>query len=257
MTTQSTTKSVKELAREYHQRGYVKLSGLFSTEEVAGWQRESERLQGLELVSPNNKRTPFKSPDIPLPEKIDPVIDISPLFSKLIEDERLLGVLRAIFADEPLLFKDKLIYKLPGMNGYGMHQDWAWGWQHLAPADELLSVSFQIDGADAENGCIELFEGYHHALLTPPGEERNLTEKEQNSHIDLARGEKMVTLPGDLLIFHSLTPHQSGKNTADYPRRSLYLTYNAKQSGNLRDAYYDHYVNEIAGRGNRPGQFFK
>lgn len=256
MIVQSETKSVVDLAQEYHQRGFLKLSGLFNADEVAGWQKECDRLLELDLVDPNNKRTPFKFPEIPYPEKIDPVVDISPVFAQLYQDKRVVGVLQAIFADEPLLFKDKIIYKLPGMNGYGMHQDWAWGWQHLAPADDLLSVSFQIDGADIDNGCIELFEGYHQKLLTTPGEERGFTQEEKETLIDPARGAKMVTEPGDVLIFHSLTPHQSGKNTVNYPRRSLYLTYNAKRSGNLHDSYYHHYHNEMIEH-NRTDKFFK
>jgi len=254
MSIATSEKSVEEIAGEYQRRGFVKLTGLFDEDEISTWQDECDRLQKLELVNPNNKRTPFKNPGIPYPEKIDPVIDISPLFTELIKDERLLGVLRVIFNDEALLFKDKIIYKLPGMNGYGMHQDWAWGWQHLAPAEDLLSVSFQIDGADADNGCIELFEGYHENLLSTPGEERNLNETEK-AQIDLSRGEKMETKPGDILIFSSLTPHQSGKNLANYPRRSLYLTYNAARSGELREEYYDHYIKEIAGKGNTDGYF--
>lgn len=248
MSTGPMEKTREKLAREYHRRGFIRLSGLFDAKEVSAWQHECERLQTLDLVNPKNKRTPFKNPRIPYPEKIDPVIDISPLFAELIQDERLLGTLRTIFNDEALLFKDKIIYKLPGMNGYGMHQDWAWGWQHLAPAQDLLSVSFQIDGADAANGCIELFEGYHHHLLSPAGQERNLNEAEK-AKIDLSRGEKMETQPGDVLIFSSLTPHQSGKNLAAYPRRSLYLTYNARRSGNLRESYYQHYLENIANRG--------
>jgi ectoine hydroxylase-related dioxygenase (phytanoyl-CoA dioxygenase family) len=256
MSIQTSENTAEEIAKEYHQRGYTKLSGLFSVDEIAGWQAECDRLQKLDLVNPLNKRTPFKNPEIPYPEKIDPVIDISPLFSKLIKDERLVSVVQAIFDDAPLLFKDKLIYKLPGMTGYAMHQDWAHGWQHLAPAEDLLSVSFQIDGADAANGCIELFEGYHEKLLITPGEERAFNESEK-AMIDPARGEKMETKAGDVLIFSSLTPHQSGKNLADYPRRSLYLTFNAARAGELREVYYDHYMNEMMGRRNMKDGYFK
>lgn len=254
MSSTQENQSVAELAREYSRRGYIKLSGLFGADEIASWQRECQRLQQLEIVDPNNLRTPFKNPEIPFPEKIDPVVDISPLFAKLIADERLLSVLRAIFQDKTLLFKDKIIYKLPGMNGYSIHQDWAHGWQQFAPADDLLSVSFQIDGADAANGCIELFEGYHHKLLTPPGEERAFGEAEKLK-MDFAHGEKMETQAGDVLIFHSLTPHQSGKNLADYPRRSLYLTYNAARSGDLREEYYGHYLANIVGKGRENALF--
>ncbi len=250
----ATREDLTQPVQEYLQRGYTKLSGLFSAEEIAGWAQECDRLQNLDLVHPDNKRTPFRNAEIPFPEKIDPVVDISPLFAELVQDERLLSVLRLIFDDEPLLFKDKIIYKLPGMAGYAMHQDWAWGWQQLAPADDLLSVSFQIDGADAANGCIELFEGYQHELMTPFHEERGLNAQEKQ-RIDPAHGEKMETQPGDVLIFHSLTPHQSGKNLVNYPRRSLYLTYNAQRNGNLREDYYQHYLANIAGRGEQSDTF--
>lgn len=248
-------KNTENLSQEYHRRGYIKLSGLFSAEEITRWQAECDRLQKLDLVNPKNKRTPFKNPEIPYPEKIDPVVDISPLFSELVKDNRLLAILQSIFGDAPLLFKDKLIYKLPGMTGYRMHQDWAHGWQHLAPAEDILSVSFQIDGADAANGCIELFEGYHEKLLVTPGEERAFNDAEK-AMIDSARGEKMETKAGDILIFSSLAPHQSGKNLATYPRRSLYLTYNATRAGNLREAYYQHYINDMVGK-NIENAYFK
>ncbi|TMV52818.1 hypothetical protein FE783_01055 [Paenibacillus mesophilus] len=58
-------------------------------------------------------------------EKFDPLVDISPVFAALVWDESILSPLRDIYLDEPLLFKDKLIFKLPGMSGYTMHQDGA------------------------------------------------------------------------------------------------------------------------------------
>jgi ectoine hydroxylase-related dioxygenase (phytanoyl-CoA dioxygenase family) len=239
--------SAENAAEEFHQNGFVKLSGLFSAQEVHAWKDECDRLINLEIVSPENLRTPYKNPAIPFPEKIDPVVDISPLFKTLSQDERIVGVVHTIFQDSPLLFKDKLIYKLPSMNGYGLHQDWAWGWQHLASAEDLLSVSLQIDAATKDNGCIELFEGYHDRLRTAEGEERNFNEEERKQ-IDHAKAHLMETMPGDLLIFHSLTPHQSGRNHTTYPRRSLYLTYNAERAGSLREAYYKHYMDNIVGK---------
>ena len=44
---------------------------------------------------------------------------------------------------------------------------------------------------------------------------------------------------GTTLWFHSRTPHRSGANTSDRPRRALYPTYNALREGSLRDAYYE------------------
>lgn len=44
---------------------------------------------------------------------------------------------------------------------------------------------------------------------------------------------------GDVLFFHSHTPHRSGKNTSQKDRRAIYPTFNAASEGNLRKAYYE------------------
>lgn len=240
------------LADSYWEEGYAVLRGLFSREEAAQWGDECDRLLEQDWVSPDNIRTPFRMNSTQAPERIDPVVDVSPLFAELVRDERIVASLRAIFRDDVVLFKDKLIFKMPGVDGYTMHQDWAWGWQDLCPSDDILSVSIQIDGADAQNGCIELFPGYHHTLLTPPGIQTNF-RAEELAQVDAASGQKIETQPGDVLIFHALTPHQSGKNTANYSRRSLYLTYNAKRAGDLARQYYEAYKARV-GQG---GGFFR
>jgi hypothetical protein len=244
---EQTVLNEKKLQVRYWQKGYLVLRGLFS-EEVLAWQAEWDRLLAQKWVDANNIRTPFRMNSTQTPERIDPVVDVSPLFQQLVTDERILSTLRDIFDDEAVLFKDKLIFKMPGVEGYNMHQDWAWGWQDLCPANDILSVSIQIDGADESNGCIELFPDNHHVLLTPVGRQTNFREEEMDK-IDLSCGEKIETSPGDVLIFHSLTPHQSGKNTAEYSRRSLYLSYNAARTGNLKGDYYRNYCERTGGAG--------
>jgi hypothetical protein len=51
---------------------------------------------------------------------------------------------------------------------------------------------------------------------------------------------------GDTLWFHSRTPHRSGPNRSDRPRRALYPTYNAVREGDLRSSYYDEKRREFA-----------
>jgi hypothetical protein len=43
---------------------------------------------------------------------------------------------------------------------------------------------------------------------------------------------------GQTLWFHSRTPHRSGPNLSDRPRRALYPTYNALSEGDRRAEYY-------------------
>ncbi len=241
--------------RDYWRDGYVALRGLFGTEEIAAWSAECDRLLHSDLVQPHNVRTPFRFNSGNAPERIDPVLDISPIFAGLINDPRILTIVEAIFQDTPLLFKDKLIFKAPGTDGYSMHQDQAW-WQ-MCSADDMLSVSIQVDGATAANGCIELFPGYHDRLLTPAGTLCNF-RAEERAQVDLSKGEKIETQPGDVLIFHSLAPHQSSTNLANVSRRSLYLTFSAARVGDLYREHLEKYISRSSKAEEMKGQaFFK
>lgn len=224
----------------YNRKGYMVVKGAFSKQEAALWQTECDRLLSLkDIVDPLNVRVGFRNVDgTDSVEKFDPLVDISPVFAELVRDERILSPLRDIYLDEPLLFKDKLIFKLPGMSGYTMHQDGAW-WQGF-PIEGLISVMVAVDGASSENGGLELFPGYHDRLRTTPGQLRNMNEAEV-AEIDLSKGELVETEPGDIILFHSFTPHRSGPNTADYSRRQLYLTYSPSKNGQLYKAHYQHF----------------
>ena len=101
---------MSDLLTDYQRDGFVHLRGLFTAEEVAAMQTECDRLLALDLVDPNNGRTPFRFGSTECPERIDPVVDISELFKRLVADQRLLNV-EEFLTDQPVLFKDKLILK--------------------------------------------------------------------------------------------------------------------------------------------------
>jgi len=230
-----------EQVKSYNEQGYLVLRNVFSEEEARVLQAECDKLLTTErFLDSGNVRAGYKSyanGDVKI-ERMDPVHDISPLFSELVKDERILSPLRDIYMDEPLLFKDKLIFKLPGANGYSMHQDASW-WQGF-PIEGLISVMVAIDGATVENGGLELFPGYHDRFRSTPGELRNMNAAEI-AEIDPRKGEIVETNPGDVIIFHSFTPHQSGANTSDNSRKQLYLTYSPSKNGQLYNAHYQHY----------------
>lgn len=229
-----------ELVARYRDTGYLVLPGLFSAEEVATWDRAIGQVLDSGIVDPKNHRTPFRKNAKEVPERIDPIIDIAPVFAGVVKDPRITDVVDAILGGTSELFKDKLIFKAPGVEGYAMHQDASW-WQMMPlPPEDLLSVSIAIDPATPDHGCIELFKGYRDRLLSTPGEKRNMNAQEAKD-IDDADGELIQTQPGDVVIFHALTPHRSSKNTTHTYRRSFYLTYNAGIHGDL---YHDFYQND-------------
>lgn len=229
-----------EQINSYRRRGYISLPGVFTADEVASWDAESRRLLMLGLGHEDNLRTVLyrSASGLAVVDRLDPVIDISPVFRRLVQDERILRPLRELYGDRMLLFKDKLIYKLPGVAGYRMHQDYSL-WQTF-PRD-LVNVVVAIDGADADNGGVEFFPGYHDRLLSTEGELRHMSEEEAGQ-IDLSTGGVVRAEPGDLIIFDCMTPHRSGVNTSHRLRRQLYLTYSSARNGDLYREQLRHYA---------------
>lgn len=141
----------------------------------------------------------------------------------------MLAVAGALLGEPAVLYKEKVNYKPVGGAGYSPHQD--------APAypflDRHVSCMVAVDDATEANGCLEVVTGAHHELL--PMDEKGCV------HPDVAADLAWEPVPipaGSTLWFHSRTPHRSGPNRSDRPRRALYPTYNARSEGDLREAYY-------------------
>lgn len=241
-----------EQLKTYQEKGYVILPALFSMEEIQEAREECQRLLSLDLVHHNNVRTPFRKNSGNTPERIDPVTDISPLFEKLVQDHRIMDAVKSIFQGNAELFKDKVIFKQPGTDGYPMHQDNAW-WQ-MCPGKDVLSLLVTIDSANKENGCLEFFPGYHHEMLTPAENMRSNFTPRELAMIDMSKGEFIELEPGDVVIFHSLAPHQSGTNHSQESRRLLYLTFSNAKHGDLRSEFNKVYRSFEKVRDAEPGK---
>jgi 2-aminoethylphosphonate dioxygenase len=229
----------EELATRYWRDGYVTVRSRFAPDEVAGWRAECDRLWGIVDRDPDTPRVQWRghAREGQIRDRIDPVVDISPLFAALAADPRVVSPVRDVLRAEPALMKAKLITKRPGTTGYAMHQDFPY-WAPLGiPADDLLTLQLSIDPSRADNGAVELFARLHHGRLEArPGEPLDVDE----ARMDLSRGEVAELAPGDLLIFHSLTPHRSGPNRSAGPRRALFLTYTTAAHGDVYRRYHDH-----------------
>jgi hypothetical protein len=89
-----------------------------------------------------------------------------------------------------------------------------------------------VDDATAANGCLEVVSGAHDRIL--PMEDGVITAEV----VDSLEWVSVPVRAGQTLWFHSRTPHRSGPNHTDVPRRALYPTYNARSEGDLRNEYY-------------------
>ena len=218
--------------------GFVVLKGVFSQTEVQMWREECARLQAHTPVSEASDRVQWRDHrnGKPVADRFDPVIDISPPFETLAHDERIVSAVKSALGEPVQLFKDKLITKRPGTDGYGLHQDYPYWTCAGLPPEALLSVQVSIDPADAANGALEVFPGRHHRELEgPPNEPRDVDP----SAVDPDRGQVIEAQAGDLLLFHSLVPHRSSANTSERNRRTLYLTYAQTEDASIYDQYYE------------------
>lgn len=225
---------------EYREKGFVVCRHVFEPAEIARLILETERLliDRRDLIDPKNLRCrymPHVATGEPIFEVFDPVIDIAPVCAQFAFDRRILGMVESICGEPACLFKEKLIFKPAGSLGYNLHQDIPRSWQGFPHS--FLTVLIAIDPATEQNGCTEVFTGYHRQFLSPPDRPDLYMLPEEA--VDPARGVKLLLEPGDVAIFHGLTPHRSAPNRSSALRRGFYVSYNAlSDGGDQRASHY-------------------
>ena len=223
----------------YDRDGFVVVRGLFGPAEMAEAAAEAEWLLARydHLKSARNLRCRWQTNVFTGEctfETFDPVTDLGPVCRRLALDPRLLAVLAELYGEPACLFKDKLIYKPPGVKGYGLHQDWI-AWDGFPRS--FLTVLVPFDPADRANGCTVVYPGYHHAgpLAPQDGKYHELPA----DAVDESRAVPLVLEPGDVAVFGGFTPHRSDPNVSGRWRRQLYLSYNAlSDGGDQREKHY-------------------
>jgi ectoine hydroxylase-related dioxygenase (phytanoyl-CoA dioxygenase family) len=225
----------------YQRDGFLILRELLPAATIERAVAEAEALlQRRDLISTRNLRCRWQTNVLTGEcqfETFDPVIDIAPVCRELATDERLLAVLAELYGEEACLFKDKLIFKPPGMRGYGLHQDWI-AWPGFPRS--FLTVLIPLDASGIENGCTEVFPGYHHhgSLSPEDGQYHELPP----DCIDEARGVPLELQPGDAAIFSGFTPHRSAPNRSARWRRQLYVSFNKRSDGGpQRSKHYEEF----------------
>lgn len=227
------------LREAYDRDGFVVVRSLFDPAIMAEASAEADRLltQYDHLRDVKNMRCRWQDNVFTGEctfETFDPVIDLGRVCERLALHPRLLDVIAALYGEPARLFKDKLIYKPPGVKGYGLHQDWI-AWPGFPRS--FLTVLVPFDAADRDNGCTVVYPGYHRGgPLTPQdGKYRELPA----GTVDEARAVPLLLEPGDVAVFGGFTPHRSDPNVSDRWRRQLYLSYNAdSDGGDQRDRHY-------------------
>ena len=225
--------------------GYLILPSVFDADEVAAMRADADFI--LELVvnsSLANERQSRrldirrKSDGTMIVRKIQPIVDLALALARFSRDERLLGPMGELMADEPVLMEEKLNYKqpVPAMAGFRVpedddrfpvHNDWAYYRMNGYP-QAIISSAITIDECHAGNGPIRVYPGTHNrhtdhlrvrnGLEVPPG-----TVEEDRSVPVLAPA-------GSVMFFHSCLVHTSAPNDSGAPRRMMIYSHYPKSA---------------------------
>lgn len=224
--------------RQFHERGFIALKGFFSPPEIArvsGWLQD---LQRAPQTGGSDARYYEKSPvtqDNILVRVEHFLGDHNPEITELLLPGKAIECLTQLFDEPPLLFKEKVNYKLPGCRSDKLHQDQAAGWN--AYADFFITMAVVIDANRKDNAALTFMTSgnYQKSLMTP--------EWQPLSHDDPPYSppdeyQLIEADPGDVLFFDSYVPHGSPPNTSNRARRNIYITFNRRSAGDLRARYY-------------------
>jgi hypothetical protein len=234
---------------KYWQLGFTIRRAVFPADELAELAAECDRLlaERRDLIDPLNLRCRFMAhfeTGEKLFEVFDPVNDISPVCARFTSDERVVAMVEALVGEPVCLFKEKLIFKPPGALGYNLHQDIPRYWNGFPRS--FLTVLIPIDPSTAENGCTEVFSGYHHDFLSPP--DRPDLYLLPDNCVARDRLVPLILDPGDVAVFHGLTPHRSGPNRSGQMRRAFYVSYSARsEGGDQRARHYREFQERMRG----------
>lgn len=227
-----------QAVQQYKNDGFLMVRGVFTADEISALDAEAERIQRrTDLIDTDNIRcrwqNHFQTGECRF-DCFDPVIDPSPAYERVARSPQLLDLVGQLYGERACLFKDKLIFKPPGAEGYRLHQDYI-AWDSFPTS--FLTAIVAIDACDQENGATEVFRGYYLRGYMSPGD--GMYHHLPDESVDASAGVVLNLAPGDVAIFSGYTPHRSAPNRSSRTRRLLYLSYNAfSDGGEQRDRHY-------------------
>lgn len=239
-----------EQIQQFKSKGFIVLKGLFDAAEVERLSSCFDTLQenpgGKELNGKYFETSPITGDNLLV--RIENIIgDHNAELSEILLSAKATESLTQLFGEPPVLFKDKINYKLPGCRSDLLHQDQAAGWGKYCSL--FITMVVAVDENRSENAAMTILgTGEYDRTLT--GDEWQPME-ETDSLYSLGEDYHILELdPGDAVFFDSFVPHGSPANTSDKTRRNVFLTFNGKSEGDARSQYYrDKWVNYAANEG--------
>lgn len=234
-------------AAEIDRKGYVVIENAFDDAELERMRTAADRV--LELLINSSLANDRTSGRLALVEdeagaqmvkKVQPVNDLSLVFTEIARDERLMDPIREFMDDDPRLMEEKLNYKQPLGEAIGgldtnrpseawpVHSDWAYFSAQDYP-QEVVSSAVALDDLTAENGTMRLWPGTNDEFVEHEATDNGLEVPPEQ--VDESDARLLEVPAGSLVLFDSVVWHDSSPNVTDDPRRLLIYSHYPASAG--------------------------
>jgi ectoine hydroxylase-related dioxygenase (phytanoyl-CoA dioxygenase family) len=221
----------------YRKNGYLIVEDLIDRATVDACLAEGTKICRGELgpLDGLQPSTPDQSDDEVLSHYVTCAIahKLSPLFGKMIADERIAAVLPHIIGPNVKGIHSQFFIKHAGMPGNGWHQDEAF----VPTRDRSLCTAWiALDEATVENGCLRFLPGSQKAGVIYPRRRHNdpTIDREEESFGFPQSLDESISIelkPGSAVFFNGYLLHASFQNVRPSGfRRALLYTYASAES---------------------------
>jgi ectoine hydroxylase-related dioxygenase (phytanoyl-CoA dioxygenase family) len=223
---------------QFHQRGFIVLKGFFAAGEmsqVSAWLADrQQRSESDGADARYYEKSPATGQSILV--RVEHFLgEHNPLITKLLLPGKVMECLTQLLGEPPVLFKEKVNYKLPGCRADKLHQDQAAGWN--AYGSFFITMAVAVDANRRDNAALTFMTSgnYRKHLMT---EEWQPLSQDDPPYSPAEEYSLIEADPGDVIFFDSYVPHGSPANTSQRSRRNVYITFNRQSAGDLRRRYY-------------------
>lgn len=166
----------------------------------------------------------------------------------LLLNKKISILLKEVFNEDFLIFKDKFNAKPPGGEGFFAHYDGIFhfinsnnqkknGWYEYG--DFFVNVLVAIDDCNKQNGTIEIANFHKGSFQELLDNTKKDGTPALSNEIESITSFNLINLNvGDIVIFSNKCPHRSKKNYSNKSRRIIYYTYTLKKNGSKYEEYF-------------------
>jgi ectoine hydroxylase-related dioxygenase (phytanoyl-CoA dioxygenase family) len=228
----------EEQVEHFKSKGFLILRGVYDATEMGQVSVILDELRDKESAKGRDAKYYETSPVTGenMLVRIEKILgDHNAKLTKILFAPKAIECLTQLCGEAPVLFKDKINYKLPGCRPDKIHQDQAAGWGRYS--DFFVTMTVTVDENKRDNAAMRIMASgkYERKLM---GEEWQPLAGEDLENASESEYMWLETNPGDVIFFDVYVPHGSPANTSNRSRRNIFLTFNRLSDGDMRAQYY-------------------